>query len=174
VLRRSAERALAFERTVLSAGAERRRANRSNEARAKPALASWCHGPPGIGLACFGALAIVDSAAVRGDATLALTLTRREGSRGLDHLCCGSMGRTETLLAGSAFLGERRLVTMAQAQAAEVVARATANGGYRLLTTRSSGRALNNPALFQGLSGIGYQLLRLAHPDVVPSLLLFH
>jgi type 2 lantibiotic biosynthesis protein LanM len=173
-LRRAAKRALAFERTVLSVGAIQRRASEGNEARDRAALAGWCHGPPGIGLACLSALAVIDSAALRGDAALALTRTRREGTSGLDHLCCGSMGRTETLLAGAAVLGDRRLERIAQVQGAEVVARARVNGGYRLRNTRSSDVTLQNPALFQGLSGIGYQLLRLARPDVVPSLLLFH
>jgi lantibiotic modifying enzyme len=30
-----------------------------------------------------------------------------------------------------------------------------------------------NPGLFQGMAGIGYQLLRLACPDELPSLLLW-
>ena len=32
---------------------------------------------------------------------------------------------------------------------------------------------VDNPALFQGAAGIGYQLLRLAAPEKVPSLLLW-
>jgi lantibiotic modifying enzyme len=66
------------------------------------------------------------------------------------------------------------LVDMAQTHGGDVLARASSRGGYRLRPDTAAHQTLENPALFQGLSGIGYQFLRLAHPDIVPSLLLFH
>jgi type 2 lantibiotic biosynthesis protein LanM len=164
-LRRAALRAFAFER-------KHQRANNGKKERAN-VVRGWCRGPPGTGLASLGALEVVDSPALRRDAMLALTLTRSEGATGVDHLCCGNLGRTETLLVGAAVLGEQHFQTTARAQAAAVVARARTRRGYRLGNTPSSGATLDNPALFQGLSGIGYQLIRLARPELVPSLLLF-
>jgi len=78
------------------------------------------------------------------------------------------------LFAAGMLLRERRLVDMAQTHGADVLARASSRGGYRLRPDTAAHQTLENPALFQGLSGIGYQFLRLAHPDIVPSLLLFH
>jgi len=55
---------------------------------------------------------------------------------------------------------------MARATALEVVRRARARDSY------VAGFAPDYaPALFQGLSGIGYELLRLAHPSTLPSVL---
>ncbi len=58
--------------------------------------------------------------------------------------------------------------TQTMAQAAQVVARAKQRGtfGYSPLLGY-------NPGFFQGASGIGYELLRLAYPDQLPSVLLW-
>jgi lantibiotic modifying enzyme len=34
-------------------------------------------------------------------------------------------------------------------------------------------RSVYQPGFFQGMAGIGYALLRLAHPDLLPSVLLW-
>jgi lantibiotic modifying enzyme len=49
------------------------------------------------------------------------------------------------------------------------VRRARRNGGYRLLPGFAAGPFV--PSFFQGLSGIGYTLLRLAHPGDLPDVL---
>jgi lantibiotic modifying enzyme len=43
-------------------------------------------------------------------------------------------------------------------------------GCYCLIT--SDGRYLSNPTLFQGTAGIGYEMLRLAAPDTIRSVLI--
>jgi hypothetical protein len=53
------------------------------------------------------------------------------------------------------------------------VTRAKQVGTYQVRLDLTSGQTFYNPPLFQGMAGIGYQLLRLARPDEVPSLLLF-
>jgi type 2 lantibiotic biosynthesis protein LanM len=171
--RRAAERALAFERRALAPTTAHRSAHAHGRTIDEPVLAGWCHGAPGLGLGYLDALHVLDSNALRDDATRAVALTRREGTRGVDHLCCGSMGRTETLVVAARALGRAPLEAIARRQASEIVARARAAGGYRLGNAPASRGGFVNPALFQGLSGIGYQLLRLARSDIVPSLLLF-
>jgi lantibiotic modifying enzyme len=53
-------------------------------------------------------------------------------------------------------------------QAAQVVARAKQRGNFCYALTLAY-----NPSFFQGASGIGYELLRLAYLDQLPSVLLW-
>jgi lantibiotic modifying enzyme len=53
-------------------------------------------------------------------------------------------------------------------QAAQVIARAEQRGGFAYGSVMGF-----NPGFFQGASGIGYQLLRLACPEHIPSVLLW-
>jgi lantibiotic modifying enzyme len=59
----------------------------------------------------------------------------------------------------------------AQELAAMVVRRATQTGNYELFGNLPN--SVFSPCFFQGAAGIGYQLLRLAHPQTLPSLLLW-
>jgi lantibiotic modifying enzyme len=130
----------------------------------------WCHGAPGIGLARLGALRLFDGEAVRAAVDAALRRTIGAGARGIDHLCCGTMGRIETLAVGATELHRDELRVLAETTAAAVVHRAHESGGYRLPGLAAG--ALY-PSLFTGLSGVGYQLLRLAYPTQIPSVLLW-
>ena len=58
-----------------------------------------------------------------------------------------------------------------QKQAARVVARAKQVGAFYVFSELSGD--IYNPGLFQGTSGIGYELLRLAYPESLPSVLLW-
>ncbi|MEO7236959.1 MAG: type 2 lanthipeptide synthetase LanM family protein [Lapillicoccus sp.] len=136
----------------------------------RPAFPSqWCHGATGIGLARLGGLAALDTPDARGDIDRAVETTLRAGLGGRDQLCCGSMGRVELLLIAGRELDRPDLVEEAGRRAALVVARAEQTGGYALMAGLP--RGVSSPGLFQGTAGIGYQLLRLARPDVVPSVL---
>ena len=128
---------------------------------------SWCQGAPGIGLA---RLACADLGAAVGpdiDAAISTTVAVAGGEN--DQLCCGAMGRTELLLSAARRRGRPELEHAALEIAGSVLRRAERSGsfGFGLKGT------VDNPALFQGAAGIGYQLLRLAAPEKVPSLLLW-
>jgi hypothetical protein len=84
---------------------------------------------------------------------------------GVDHICCGSFSHVEILLVA----GER---DAAAARASRIVAEAENKGGYRLF--RQLPRTARNVTLGQGPAGIGYQLLRLADPERIPSILLWN
>jgi len=128
--------------------------------------AAWARGTAGVGLARLGAAAAGDTAASR-DVDAAIGRTGAVLLEGADTLCSGAMGRLDLLLSAGRTLGRGDLVRRAGEGAAQVVERARAEGGYR-----TGWEPYPHFGLFMGLSGIGYQLLRIAHPDRLPSVLL--
>jgi type 2 lantibiotic biosynthesis protein LanM len=131
----------------------------------------WCHGAPGIGLARLGSLCAFDNEIVRHEIEAALGTTVGCEVEGPDHLCCGVMGRLETLMVAADVFDRPDLDTIAATAVAAVVGRARSSGAYRLPGALPGDLC---PALFTGISGIGYQLLRLAEPQRVPSVMLWH
>ena len=134
-------------------------------------MAAWCNGATGIGLSRLGARTLIGDGAVGTEIELALEATRRCGTQDADQLCCGNFGRVELLLAAGCQLGRPALVAEARQWAAERVRLAERHQGYR--TIRGLPRWVHNPGFFQGISGIGYGLLRLARPDDLPIVLLW-
>ncbi|MNS60372.1 Lanthionine synthetase C-like protein [compost metagenome] len=128
-------------------------------------MSAWCHGAPGIGLARVGMG--TDGEAVEA----ALAATRALGSGGLDHLCCGAFGRIELLVEAGDRLERPVLREEAERLAQEVLARREATGHYRIFG-EVPGDAYS-PGFHRGTAGIGYALLRLAHPGRLPSVLLW-
>jgi type 2 lantibiotic biosynthesis protein LanM len=169
----AAERAFAFERRCYTPpGEDTPRFDRGPGHSGEATMVSWCHGAPGIALGRLGSLLIAPSKSIRRDAEQAIAITVAHGAAGLDHLCCGGFGRIEALLVGGRVLRRPELERAALAQASTAVTRARQTGGYRLRSQLADGRAIFNPALFQGMAGIGYQLLRLIRPRTLPSMLL--
>ena len=133
-------------------------------------MTSWCHGAPGIGLARVAGLDVLDDEDIRQEIETALRTTRCFEMQGVDHLCCGNLGRVDFLLAASRILSRAELREAADKKAAWVVQRARESNGYNLLPNLPAGHF--NPGLFRGAAGVGYQLLRLADAEGLPSLLL--
>ncbi len=133
-------------------------------------MVSWCHGAPGIGLARLGSLEILDTEEIRQDLEVALQTTQKYGLQGLDHLCCGNFGRIEVLLVAAKTLGREELFKTAHLQASVVVALAEQIGAYKLFGNLPT--SVFSPSFFQGTAGIGYGLLRLAYPEILPSVLM--
>jgi type 2 lantibiotic biosynthesis protein LanM len=132
---------------------------------------TWCYGAPGIGLARIGGLPILATDQVRADIEAALQTTQRLSAVGPDYLCCGTLGRAEVMLVAAHRLARPELVEVARSRAWQVVARAEQTGSF-LLHPLLPGRVYN-PSFFQGMAGIGYALLRMAHPGRLPSVLLW-
>jgi type 2 lantibiotic biosynthesis protein LanM len=165
----AAEEAIAYERSVFIPEQENWPDYRQSFPKEKPVcMCSWCHGATGIGLARLGGLDILDTPEIRQDIEAAINTTKQQKLTGIDHLCCGNMGRVEFLLTASRKLSRPDLLEDAMQIASQVVARANQKGhfGYGPILTF-------HPGFFQGASGIGYQLLRLAYPDQLPSVLLW-
>ena len=131
--------------------------------------ASWCNGAAGIALSRLAALPIIDTPQVRQDISHALRATLLAGSEGPDTVCCGAMGRVEALLVAAKELGDPDCLQEAQKMASTVLRRSQPPGSYALGWRKAPYLA----SFHQGMSGIGYEFLRLAAPASVPSLLLW-
>jgi type 2 lantibiotic biosynthesis protein LanM len=125
---------------------------------------TWCHGAPGIGLARLGAVDVLSTPEILRAIDRAVATTRASGFTAPDHLCCGALGKLELLLQAGAS-------DEAQRAAVAITRRARREGRYRLNT--SFAETARVPSLFQGTSGIGYQLLRLTAPTQFPPVLLW-
>jgi type 2 lantibiotic biosynthesis protein LanM len=130
---------------------------------------SWCHGAPGIGLGRIGSLSVLDTPSIRRDIAYALESASSAPLNSLDNVCCGTLGRVEVLLEAHRRLGSPDTLKKAQRIAKQVVRRAEQNGGYRV----GAQTGVYIPAFYQGMAGVGYQLLRISDPDTYPSLLCF-
>ncbi|MBD2526764.1 type 2 lanthipeptide synthetase LanM family protein [Nostoc sp. FACHB-133] len=173
IFREAAEEAISYEKSVFSSQANNWPDFRvsTNYNGSSTFADTWCNGASGIGLARLGGLAILDTDDIRQDIEIALQTTLNCSLDGIDHLCCGTFGRIEFLLAASRQLSRMDLLETAQEQAAWVVARAKKVGSFSLMPGFNKNVYL--PGFFQGITGIGYELLRLTYPDLLPSVLLW-
>jgi type 2 lantibiotic biosynthesis protein LanM len=146
---------------------------------------AWCHGAAGIGLARLEALRHVSPnepdaepyRAYRNELEKAVSIVRNAQWTGVtDAVCCGNMGRLEFLLAvsnqysGSGdFPASADLPGVIRQHAEKMIVSYRKKGSFQF----ASHVQLEPPGFFQGLSGIGYQLLRILHPARLPSVLMF-
>ncbi len=134
-------------------------------------MVSWCHGAPGIGLGRLASIHLLNNDQISFDINTAIETTRNYPVISVDHLCCGNLGRADILLYASQKLNAPDLRSVALKIAASVIHNENDNGYYSLYHyTRSN---IQNFGFFQGLSGIGYELLRLAYPEMIRSVLIF-
>ena len=130
--------------------------------RTSPVSSTYMHGicssAPGVGLASLIAIRLED-ASVR---ELASTLLELADSACLalappsrDTLCCGGLAVAEYMLSRNLREEAGRLI-------AGTVGRRRSLGGY--VFVRDGMRMVSEPDLFNGLSGVGYTLLRYADP----------
>jgi type 2 lantibiotic biosynthesis protein LanM len=131
---------------------------------------AWCHGAPGIGLGRIGALDMMDTAEVRRDIRAALAATGAVNLLPRDHLCCGNTGLMDTLCAAGERFPDGDWSQSALRLAARTIARSDQRGGFSI----AFHNGFFNPSLFQGAAGVGYQMLRLAEPAKIPSVLLLN
>lgn len=130
-------------------------------------LVTWCHGAPGIGLARLASLSYIDDETIRQEIAIALKTTLTNGF-GLNHsLCHGDLGSLEVLLTASQILPDpwyREQVNHLAAMILDSIDTYGYSTGVPL--------GVEVPGLMTGVSGIGYELLRLAEPEQIPSVLL--
>lgn len=129
---------------------------------------TWCHGAAGIGLARLGGLEVLSDAAILEEINLSLETTLSQPLAGLDHLCCGNFGRFDLLIEAARRLKRPELLQAGRDRAAQILGRP---GGFVLSGPHPF--HLAGPGLFQGMSGIGYELLRLVQPETLNSVLLW-
>ena len=165
----AARRGFAFEQSLADARrGEWRAPARSAAGVRHVSMHAWCNGAPGIALAL--ATSELPAAAQAGLAK-ALAATRSVGFSGLDHLCCGSLGIIDVLLTCGQRLEREPLRRAATARGVVVLRRARGSGGFTL--DAQAERPGVRLGLFHGLAGTGYEALRLACPERLPSVLAF-
>ncbi|WP_244227180.1 type 2 lanthipeptide synthetase LanM family protein [Corallococcus aberystwythensis] len=129
-------------------------------------MTAWCNGAAGGVLARLLSLRHQDDARLREEIHAGLATVQREGF-GVSHcLCHGDVGNLEVLHLAGEVLGNETWKQAARSRAARVLAQGQ-DGAWRCGLPRFT----EAPGLMLGLSGIGMGLLRLAAPDVVPSVL---
>ena len=163
--------AMEFERSVYSSARSNWPDLRPRASEAPPSFpVKWCHGAAGIALArpasveSFGTLPGADN-----DIDAALDATRAHYLQDTDYVCCGNFGRVDAFLVAARATGERAWRDLAVDGAAAAVVRAHRNGYYRLFVDVPG---MYNPGFFQGMAGIGYELLRIAD-EQLPSVLVW-
>jgi type 2 lantibiotic biosynthesis protein LanM len=131
---------------------------------------TWCHGRIGIGLARLASWSIFPSVEVRQDIDIALSNCQKNGVfiQGTDHLCCGNVGRIELLTVAAQLLGDQQLLRSAQDGVAKMITIARSNSAYGFLPHFLSTRF--SSGFYSGSVGLGYQLLRVADPQLLPSI----
>lgn len=130
-------------------------------------MVAWCHGAPGIGLARLSSLPYLQDAGVETEIDVALKTTLAKGFGSNHSLCHGDLGNLDFLLSFAFASGDSEWWTKTYQMAAAVLASREENGwvcGVPL--------GIETPGLMTGLAGIGYELLRLAAPSRIPSVLM--
>lgn len=149
---------------------QRSREKQSDEpstASRKKSMVAWCHGAPGIGLGRLGALDLLDDGKIREEIDIALNTTLQQGFAGNHSLCHGALGDIELPLTAAQVLNRPADWEALERAIALVIGSIEANGWVTAVPF-----GVETPGLMIGLAGIGYELLRLAEPDRVPSALL--
>ncbi len=175
--RQTARAALAYERSLFSPDEQNwpdlrkerasARSTQAAETEAQRFMVAWCHGAAGIGLARLASAAYLEDAPLHDEIDAALTSTQARGFWGRNNLCHGDFGNLETLLVASQ-IGEWPTLPKRVKQITDALLnnlQATAQQEEPLSDMSSSG-------LMTGRAGVGLQLLRLAEPERVPSVLL--
>jgi lantibiotic modifying enzyme len=130
-------------------------------------MVAWCHGAPGIGLGRLGALEQLDDTWIRAEIDIALSTTIQYGFASNHSLCHGALGNTDLLLTAARLLNRPEDHEALERATALLVRSIEANGWVSGVPL-----GVETPGLMTGLAGIGYELLRLAEPGKVPSVLL--
>ncbi len=135
-------------------------------------MVAWCHGAPGIALSRALLPGDLLDGPSRQELKVALETTAAAAPGRYDHLCCGRLGRADVLLTAGLRLGNASLKEAGQALIGPVAERVLAHGRLGARTAGFEWR-VTLPGFFEGLAGIGYELLRFAAPERLPSVLGF-
>ncbi|MBM7580805.1 type 2 lanthipeptide synthetase LanM family protein [Jeotgalibacillus terrae] len=164
----TALQALNYDRSLYNKNAENWEDLRLDSIKNQPYSTSWCHGATGIGLSRLEYLDYLKKdQLLTNEIDQAITTTEKYGMGRSHSLCHGDLGNSELFLNAGLKLQNQNYVELAQSVGVSVIEEKNKNGYY--FTGISNNIEL--PGLFLGLSGIGYQLLRLAEPEIVPSVL---
>lgn len=175
--RQAAQAAISYERSTFSAEQQNWPDFRPQDSSDEMALGiaeqtpifmtTWCHGAPGIGLGRLASLQYLDEPALRKEIQMALATTLQRGFGSNHSLCHGDLGNLETVLYASHVLNNPEYGEQLQQLTAMILDNMDKHGWRTGIPL-----SVETPGLMTGLAGIGYQCLRLATPENVPSVLL--
>ena len=137
-----------------------------NYSSSKSSPCFWCHGTSGIGLVRLHILKHYDTPQIRRDIDISLQKTLADGFGSSHCLCHGDLGNLELLLQAGMILGDDHWYKEVSRITSSVLEQAQQHGWKCGIPM-----GIETPGLMTGLAGIGYQLLRLADPEQVPSIL---
>ncbi|MBD2532835.1 type 2 lantipeptide synthetase LanM [Nostoc flagelliforme FACHB-838] len=162
----AANEAIAYEQSVFSTEAQ----NWPDLGFEEPCLrVSWANGAAGIGLGRLGGLSVLDTVEIRQEIAIALETTIKFAISNVDNLCWGNLGRIETLLVAAQKLNRPDLLEDVHQAVTHILTQVQAQGTFTLFPDLPP--KVYNPGFFHGATGIGYQLLRIAYPSLLPSVL---
>jgi len=84
-----------------------------------------------------------------------------------DSLCCGNSGRLDFLIEASVKLRKPELLNEANRIIHWMISRKDISGHFNIEGANS--KSISNPSLFQGLSGVGYEMIRCLSPEKIGS-----
>ena len=131
-------------------------------------MTAWCHGAPGIGMARLQSLPYLDEPEFRSEIDSAIKTTLSHGFGNNHSLCHGDFGNLELLLQAHSILKTPKSSHQLNLLATKILKSIAQN---RWLCGDPLKIEVETPGLMTGLAGIGYELLRLAEPNRVPSVL---
>ena len=126
-------------------------------------MVAWCHGAAGIGLMRLAMLPNLDPKIGQWEIATAVDATLAWGFGDNHCLCHGDLGNLDFLLQAGRALGRREWNEAVERLTLSVLEEVE-QSGFRCGITKP----VDIPGLMTGLSGIGYEMLRLAHPQTVP------
>lgn len=132
----------------------------------------WCHGAGGIALSRLSTQRAINDLQIAGEISSAVANTQKfnfSNSACGDYICCGTFSQIAILNEAGLRLKRRELIQKAEVNAISVIRRAHNAPGFRWLVGSDS----QNPGFFSGLSGIGYECLRLFKPSSLPCVILW-
>ncbi len=163
----AASQALTYERNLFSTQKQNwpdlRQNTQQEEERSYPI--AWCHGAVGIGLSRLEALYQLDDDVLSSEVQAAVQTTLNHGFGQNHSLCHGDMGHLELLHMAQLLDGcSHKQLDIFGGRVLDSIDR----DGWKC----GGPMAVEMPGLMLGIAGIGYQMLRLAEPLRVPSVLL--
>lgn len=131
---------------------------------------SWCHGAPGIGFARVAAAHCLGNSTpseIIDDLFVILHRVAAYPGDMHENLCCGALGRADFLLEAGLRLENEALIGHSHRMVAEVLRRRS--GAEFWIPGDREAHLM--PGMWQGLGGIGYQLVRMTDPHRFGSVL---
>ena len=138
----------------------------------KSYMNAWCHGAAGIGHSRLELIKYDSNLPFKKDVDAVIENTLHHDILVADHICCGNLSLINFLFEAGSQLNNFELADQAKKRVFQMIGRARdADGNYNLFHDPTE--RIFNPGFFQGLSGIGYYLLRYANVEDYPNVLTF-